>query len=39
MTYSGPIVDVDIHHGWKQPQDILAYLPRRWRETPPRTSP
>jgi uncharacterized protein len=32
MTYSGPIVDVDIHHGWKQPLDILEYLPRRWRE-------
>lgn len=27
-AYSGPIVDVDIHHGWKQPQDILDYLPK-----------
>jgi uncharacterized protein len=31
-AYSGPIVDVDIHHGWKQPSDILEYLPARWRE-------
>jgi uncharacterized protein len=32
MSYAGPIVDVDIHHGWKRPDDILQYLPRRWRE-------
>jgi hypothetical protein len=32
MPYAGPIVDVDIHHGWKQPDDILSYLPARWRD-------
>ena len=31
-TYAGPVVDVDIHHGWKRPEDVLEYLPKRWRE-------
>lgn len=30
--YSGPIVDVDVHHCPRSPADILPYLPRRWRE-------
>lgn len=30
--YSGPIVDIDIHHGWKRRDEILEYLPQRWRE-------
>jgi len=30
--YTGPIVDVDLHHNWKEPEDILAYLPDEWRE-------
>lgn len=28
--YRGPIVDVDIHHQWKRPDEIIAYLPREW---------
>jgi predicted TIM-barrel fold metal-dependent hydrolase len=32
IAYDGPIVDTDIHHGWKDPQDIIAYLPERWRD-------
>jgi len=32
MAYSGPIVDVDVHHTWKSFDDIVAYLPKRWRE-------
>src|SRR5258707_13148456 len=30
--YEGPVVDCDVHHGWKSPHDILAYLPKRWRD-------
>jgi predicted TIM-barrel fold metal-dependent hydrolase len=30
--YNGPIVDGDIHHGWKSQQEIIDYLPSRWQE-------
>jgi predicted TIM-barrel fold metal-dependent hydrolase len=30
--YQGPIVDVDIHHRWKNDQEIVSYLPKRWQE-------
>jgi predicted TIM-barrel fold metal-dependent hydrolase len=30
--YTGPVVDCDIHHGWKSPHDVIAYLPKRWQE-------
>jgi predicted TIM-barrel fold metal-dependent hydrolase len=30
--YTGPIVDVDIHHSWKSPDEIIAYMPKEWRE-------
>src|SRR5258708_2480185 len=30
--YQGPIVDVDVHHGWKTPAEVIAYLPKEWRE-------
>jgi hypothetical protein len=30
--YRGPIVDGDIHHGWKSQQEIISYLPKRWQE-------
>jgi hypothetical protein len=29
-TYTGPIVDVDIHHLPKRDAEIAAYLPERW---------
>jgi predicted TIM-barrel fold metal-dependent hydrolase len=31
-AYSGPIIDVDIHHAWKRDEDIIAYLPKRWQQ-------
>src|SRR3954462_536948 len=30
--YKGPIIDCDVHHNWKSPEDIVSRLPRRWRE-------
>lgn len=30
--YRGPIIDVDIHHGWTAVDDMLEYLPERWQE-------
>lgn len=30
--YRGPIVDVDVHHWWKNDSEIIRYLPKRWRE-------
>jgi uncharacterized protein len=32
MSYDGPIVDCDVHHHWRDPEDVIAYLPREWRE-------
>jgi predicted TIM-barrel fold metal-dependent hydrolase len=32
VAYEGPVIDTDIHHGWKDPQDIIVRLPRRWRD-------
>ncbi len=32
MSYHGPTIDVDIHHSWKTAADVIAYLPRFWRE-------
>jgi hypothetical protein len=31
-AYKGPIVDVDIHHRWKNESDIYSFLPHRWRQ-------
>jgi hypothetical protein len=30
--YDGPIVDTDVHHSWRSQEEILAYLPARWRD-------
>lgn len=30
--YEGPIIDVDVHHVWKSSQEVVDYLPQRWRE-------
>jgi predicted TIM-barrel fold metal-dependent hydrolase len=30
MRYQGPIVDVDVHHRWKNDAEIVAYLPKKW---------
>jgi predicted TIM-barrel fold metal-dependent hydrolase len=27
-----PLIDSDVHHNWKSDADIVAYLPKRWRE-------
>jgi uncharacterized protein len=32
MNYRGPIVDVDIHHTWKDDADLIEYLPKEWKE-------
>lgn len=29
--YEGPIADVDVHHIWKRPAEVLAYMPEKWR--------
>ena len=29
---NSPIVDIDCHHGWKTSDEVLAYLPERWRD-------
>ena len=31
-NYSGPIIDVDIHHNWRSDEELIAYMPRRWQE-------
>lgn len=31
--YTGPVIDPDVHHGWKSSSEILAFLPRRWRDS------
>ncbi|MGW4335740.1 amidohydrolase family protein [Rhodococcus koreensis] len=30
--YRGPIFDVDVHHSWKSPEDLIQYLPRYWQD-------
>src|ERR1051326_4552011 len=30
--YTGPIVDVDIHAGWIDESEVVAYLPKEWRD-------
>jgi uncharacterized protein len=30
--YSGPIIDIDIHHTWRSDAELLEYLPARWRQ-------
>lgn len=32
MSYTGPIIDSDIHHRWVTPRDILPYLSERTRD-------
>ncbi|MGW4335726.1 amidohydrolase family protein [Rhodococcus koreensis] len=29
--YRGPIIDVDVHHNWRSPSDVVQYLPTDWR--------
>jgi predicted TIM-barrel fold metal-dependent hydrolase len=31
-TYSGPIIDLDIHNKWKLESDVYQYLSKEWRE-------
>lgn len=30
--YSGPRVDSDIHHAWRNDEDVIQYLPKRWQD-------
>ncbi len=30
--YRGPIIDSDVHHTWRSDEEIIEYLPKRWRE-------
>jgi uncharacterized protein len=32
VTYDGPRIDADVHHNWASEDDLLAYLPDRWRD-------
>src|SRR5438876_1083236 len=32
MRYKGPIIDSDIHHSWKNQDELIAYLPKEWRD-------
>lgn len=34
-----PLIDCDVHHAWRSDADIVAYLPKRWRETISAISP
>jgi len=29
--YTGPIIDVDIHHRYKADAEVFSYLSREWR--------
>lgn len=31
-AYAGPIVDPDVHHGWRKTSELLPYLSSWWRE-------
>jgi uncharacterized protein len=30
--YTGPVVDVDVHHYWGSDDEVIAYMPERWHE-------
>jgi predicted TIM-barrel fold metal-dependent hydrolase len=30
--YQGPVIDSDVHHTWSSDDDIIAYLPKKWRD-------
>jgi predicted TIM-barrel fold metal-dependent hydrolase len=30
--YTGPIIDVDLHHRWRSEADVVSYLAPKWRE-------
>jgi predicted TIM-barrel fold metal-dependent hydrolase len=30
--YTGPVVDVDVHHVWRDSDEVVSYLPKRWRD-------
>ena len=30
--YTGPVIDLDIHHDWRSPDELLPYLSSGWRE-------
>ena len=30
--YSGPVIDIDVHHDWSSPSELLPYLSSGWRE-------
>jgi predicted TIM-barrel fold metal-dependent hydrolase len=32
MSYTGPRIDLDVHHTWRSPRELLPYLPQRWRQ-------
>ena len=32
MTYSGPIIDCDVHHDWATPEHLHPYLSTGWQE-------
>jgi predicted TIM-barrel fold metal-dependent hydrolase len=32
VSYDGPIIDVDVHHSYSRPSDLVAYLPKQYRE-------
>jgi predicted TIM-barrel fold metal-dependent hydrolase len=29
-SYSGPVIDASIHHGWAKPRDLTAYMEEGW---------
>lgn len=31
-AYKGKLIDLDVHHTWTSPTEIIERLPRRWRE-------
>jgi predicted TIM-barrel fold metal-dependent hydrolase len=32
MLYAGPRIDSDVHHRWRDDAELIAYLPKQWRD-------
>jgi uncharacterized protein len=32
MSYDGPCIDPDVHHQWKEPEELIGYFPKNWQK-------
>jgi len=32
LAYTGPRIDADVHHAWRDDAELLPYIPTRWRQ-------